>query len=65
MLDAFIILVCEPHSIDDFLYDRRLEKAMTLVLYERPMLSTHTSVMMPSMFHRRPANLECKVRTLF
>ena len=25
MLDAFVVLVCEPHRIDDFLDDQRRE----------------------------------------
>ena len=40
VLDTFVILVCKPHCIDNFLDDWRLEKAMTLVLHECPMLST-------------------------
>jgi len=34
VLDTFITLVCEPHGIDNLLYDWCLEKAMMLVLQE-------------------------------
>ena len=40
MLDAFVVLVHEPHRLADFLDDWRLEKTMALILHERPMLFT-------------------------
>jgi len=48
VLDAFVILICEPHGIDDLLYDWCLEKATTLVLQERPMLSTRYQSLQPA-----------------
>ena len=40
VLDIFVILVCKPHCIDNFLDDWHLEKATMLILHKRPMLFT-------------------------
>jgi len=47
MLDAFVVLVCKPHRIDNFLDDWRLEKATTFILHGRPMLSTPYQSLQP------------------
>ena len=65
MFDAFVVLVCKPHHIDYFLDDRCLEKATTLVLQERPMLSAAYQQLRPVHLTGNEQTLNAKLAPSF